>query len=464
MKNFKWDKKYLYWGVTAFCVVVASIAFFWMLNSWSGIKKTLDLIIGALMPVLYGFLIAYLLNKILVIFETRVFDRVFRKLQNRPLAHKLSRAVSITVTLLLALGLIAGLLIIVLPELYNSVTTIVTNSPEYFDVAMKWVENIFDGYDLEPVAARWLQTISDKLVDWLENNVLPRMSTLITSITGGVISVVMTIVDLFIGIVISVYLMYNKEVFCAQAKKLTYSLLRTKTANALMREIDFINDAFGNYIVGTLIDALIVGILNYAFMTIMGMPYSGLVTVIVAITNLIPVFGPFIGAVPSAFLILLENPTQSLIFLIFTVVLQQVDGQILKPRIHASRTGLSGFWIMFAILFFGGLFGIVGMVVGVPVTTVLYSLIRRLNRRRLRRRGLPEDTAAYCELKAIDPETKAVIPRDTPPEGPADPVRGPKKGRKKGESGHEGSPEEGESRPGESPEEPGEKPEDRGEK
>lgn len=407
MKNFKWDKKYLYWGVTAFCVVVASIAFFWMLNSWAGIRSFLGLITDALMPVIYGFLIAYLLNKIMVVLEDKVFLKLFDKLckKRKALGRKLARAVSITVTILLALGLIAGLLVIVLPELYNSVMKILDNSSDYLNVAMSWVENVFDGRDLEPVAAKWLTTISDSVVNWLKSNVLDKLSTILTSITGGVISVVMTLFDFFVGIVISVYLMYNKEIFCAQVKKLTYSLLRPRAANALMAETDFVNDAFGNYIMGTIIDSLIVGILNYLFMVIMGMPYSGLITVIIAVTNLIPVFGPFIGAIPSALLILLENPTQALIFLVFTVVLQQIDGQILKPRIHSSHSGLSGFWIMFAILFFGGLFGILGMVVGVPLTTILYNIIRRLNNRRLRRKGLPVDTDLYRNVTSVDPET-----------------------------------------------------------
>ncbi len=427
MKNFKWDKKYLYWGVTAFCVVVTSIAFFWMLNSWAGIRRIAGLIVDALMPVIYGFLIAYLLNKIMVVLEDKLFLKLFLKLckKKQSLGRKLARAVSITFTILLALGLIAGLLIIVLPELYNSVMKIVDNSSDYFNVAMTWVEHVFDGRDLEPVAAKWLTTISDSVVNWLKDNVLNKLSTILGSITDGVISVVMTLFDFFVGIVISVYLMYNKETFCAQVKKLTYSLLRPRAANALMAEMDFINDAFGNYIMGTIIDSMIVGLLNYIFMAIMGMPYSGLVTVIIAVTNLIPVFGPFIGAIPSAFLILLENPTQSLIFLVFTVVLQQIDGQILKPRIHSSHSGLSGFWIMFAILFFGGLFGILGMVVGVPLTTILYNIIRRLNNRRLRRKGLPEDTALYRDMTSVDPVTHEFRFRSPTPTPEPEPVPAP---------------------------------------
>ncbi len=407
MKNFKWDKKYLYWGVTAFCVVVASIAFFWLLNTWSGVRRGVGVVLSALAPVIYGLCIAYLLNKVLNIFETHIFSKLCgRMFKKDPVkARKAARIFSIIVTLTVALGLIAGLFAIVLPELADSVMTIVSNSRTYLNVAIQWLEKVFDGYALEPVAVEWFNTISSKVVNWLETEVLPEITTLIGNITGGVISVITTLFNLFVGIVISVYVMYNKETFAAQAKKIVYSVFRVKTANAIMGELEFINDAFGDYIVGTVIDSLIVGLINYIFMTIMGMPYAVLVTIMVAVTNLIPMFGPFIGAVPSTLLILLENPTQALIFVIFTVILQQIDGQILKPRIHSSRTGLSGFWIMFAILFFGGLFGILGMVIGVPVTTVLYNMFRRLNNRRLRRRTLPEDTSFYRGLSYIDPVT-----------------------------------------------------------
>ncbi len=422
MKNFKWDKKYLYWGVTAFCVVVASIAFFWLLNTWDGVRRTVGLMISALTPVIYGFCIAYLLNKVLAMFENRVFKKLCARLFKKdPVkARKAARIFAIIVTLLVALGLIAGLLAIVLPEIYYSVVTIVSNSQNYLNSAIRWLETVFDGYALEPVAVEWINTISQKIVSWLENEVLPQITTLITSITGGVISVIGTLVDLFIGIIISIYVMYNKEVFAAQAKKITYAIFRVRTANIIMSEMDFINDAFGNYIVGTVIDSLIVGVINYLFMAIAGIPYVALVTIIVAVTNLIPVFGPFIGAVPATLLILLENPTKALIFVIFTVVLQQIDGQILKPRIHSSRTGLSGFWIMFAILFFGGLFGILGMVIGVPVTTVLYNMLRRLNNRSLRARALPEDTTFYSGLSSIDPDTLAPAYAQPEPETPSE--------------------------------------------
>ena len=461
MKSFKWDKKYLYWGVTAFCVVVTSILFFWLLNSMRGIRDVIGLLISVLSPVIYGFLIAYLLNKVLNFFERRVFSRLSSRLFKDPVkARKAARIFSILVTLLLFLGLIAALLATVLPELYNSVVKIVSNSEGYLKSAMDWLERTLDGYALEGVAVKWLNTIYEKTVQWLETNVLPQITTLITNITGGVISVVGTLIDIGIGIIISVYVMYNKETFCAQAKKLTYSLFPAKAANAIVTEMDFIDDAFGNYITGTIIDSTIVGLVNYIFMMITGMPYAILVSIIVGVTNLIPMFGPFIGAIPSALLILLENPTQCLIFIIFTLVLQQIDGQILKPRIHASRTGLSGFWIMFAILFFGGLFGLLGMVVGVPLTTVLYSLLSRLNTRILRHKGLPTDTESYRDLASIDPESRKLChkPSEQPEQQPQETEEKAEKAEKTEkteEAGEAKTPEPPENTPQDGEEKPG---------
>ncbi len=421
MKNFKWDKKYLYWGVTAFLVVVASIAFFWVLNTWSGLTKGLSTLMGVLAPVTYGVLIAYLLNRVLVTFENGIFRPLAAKVfPRRPVtARKTARILSILLTMTLTIGFIVGLLMIVLPEITRSIVDLVNQSQHYADVVVRWLEKVLNGEALEPVVVNWINSISDNIVGWLETNVLPRITAMLTSITDGVISVVGTIVNLLLGLVISVYVMYNKETFCAQAKKLLYSAFKPRTVHNLLSELGFIDDAFGNYIIGTLIDALIVGVANYIFMAIMGMPYVALISIIVGVTNIIPMFGPFIGAVPSGLLLVLESPTQCLFFLIFTVVLQQIDGQILKPRIHSSRTGLSGFWITFAIIFFGGLFGIMGMIVGVPITTVLYSLFRRLNNKRLRRRGLPEGTDFYMDIESIDPETGEPIYK--PGRGPEEP-------------------------------------------
>jgi len=406
--KFKWDKKYLYWGVTAFCVVVASIFFFRLLSQWPGFTDSFNLIVKVLSPFIYGFVIAYILNNIVSFFNDRLFSKPCRKIfKKTSAAAKAAKIFSIILTELLALGVIAGILVLALPQIYYSIAGIVENSSSYLDSAMAWLQNaeFLEGSSLGATAISWFNTAYNYLLDWISTSLLPQITTLITSITGGVISIIKEILNFVIGVVISVYVLYNKDTLKAQGKKLLYCVLKPKTANAVMDEVGHINTAFENYITGTLIDATIIGVANTIFMLIMGMPHIALISILVAVTNLIPVFGPFIGAIPSTLLILLESPTQALIFVIFTLVLQQIDGNILKPQIHGSKSGLSGFWVMFAILFFGGLFGIVGMIIGVPLLSVIYNAVSRLSTRRLKRRNLPPHTEDYKNIHRISPET-----------------------------------------------------------
>ena len=427
MKNFKWDKKYLYWGVTAFCVIVACITFFWVLNRWSGLMGVVSLVIRTLSPFIYGMLIAYLLNTILSLFEKHVFIKLAHKLypHSDPTAKKFARITSIIATEIVAIGVVAGILIMILPQLYYSILGLVEKSSKYFEIVVKWVGDFMDGNtNLEATAMSWLNSFSKKLMEWIETDVLPQMSKIITDVTGGVITFAKGIINLLIGAVLSIYIMYHKETFAAQGKKIVYSILKPRAANRLMDEMDFINKAFGDYIAGTILDSLIVGICNYIFMVIVGMPYAALISIIVAITNIIPVFGPFIGAIPSALLILLESPMQCLVFIIFTIVLQQIDGNLIKPQIHGSKSGISGFWVMFAILFFGGLFGIVGMLLGVPVVIVLYNAIKRGNAKRLLAKGLPFETPEYKNIYRINPETNTPVYKVSHQQSGSEPPKG----------------------------------------
>lgn len=417
MNFFRKDKKYLYWGATAFFVVAASMTFFLVVNKFSTVMAALGTVVNVLAPFFYGLAVAYILNKVMTPLERSIVSHISLKLfrGKKESARKFSRVVSIILVEGATLALLAALIIIMLPQIFYSIVDLIGKSSDYITIAAAWVEDFFNGDDLfAPVIIRWLNTFTDSLMSWIEGAVLPQISTLITGITGGVVSIVKVVIALMLGFVISIYLLYNKETFCAQCKKFSYSLLRPKTANKLMDEMDYINKAFGDYIVGTLLDALIVGVANYVFMLIMRMPYAELISIIVATTNIIPVFGPFIGAIPSTLLLLLENPMQCLIFVIFTVVLQQIDGNIIKARVHGARAGISGFWVTIAILFFGGLFGITGMILGVPVMTVIYSAVKRLNARRLKKRGLPHLTEEYKNIELIVPDTLEPVYRHPP--------------------------------------------------
>lgn len=408
MKKYRWDKKYLYWGVTAFIVIVTSITFFLLLDRLDTVGQLIKLVLGALMPIIYGLCFAYVLNKAMIFVEKRFISKLAGRIvkNNEKRAKKVSRMLSIIVVLLLAMLLITGLLMFILPQIFLSIVRLVNKSGEYISAAVEIVREIFHNDEVfTPVITRWLETFSGNFFNWIEVEVLPKVSVLITGITGGVVSAVKVMFAILVGIVISVYVLYNKETFCAQSKKILYGAMKPATANKTLDELNFINKAFGDYIVGTLLDALIIGSATYAFTIVMGMQYKELIAIIVGVTNMIPVFGPFIGAVPPTLLLFLENPIHAVAFVIFVIVMQQIDGNVLKPRIFGSQAGISGFWIMFAILFFGGVFGIVGMALGVPVMTVLYSAVTRMNKRHLREKGLPVSTAKYMDLDHIDTET-----------------------------------------------------------
>ena len=412
--KFKWDKKYLFWGVTAFLVIVCSILFFALVNRFQDFAALFKTLLYVVSPFLYGLLIAFLLNGPMGFFERRVFAAPARRLArgNARREFKLRRQLAITVTHLIGLSVVAGLLILVLPQLYFSIEGLVTALPDYAQAAIKWINELPAGNrEFEAMIAESIGSISQFLTDWISKSVLPQIDSILASVTGGIISAVKAVANVLMGVVVSCYIMYHKETFKAQAKRALYSLFKPLTANRIMEEAGFVKNAFGNFLVGNALDALIIGVLNYIFMLIAGMPYSALITVIVAVTNMIPIFGPIIGGVPSVLLLMLVDPMQGVIFGIFTLVLQTMDGQVIKPKVLGSVSGLSGFWIMFAILFFGGIFGMWGMLLGVPILSVIYNAVGRFHRRRLLRRGLPAETEIYEDIDIINPATNTPIYR-----------------------------------------------------
>ena len=412
--KFKWDKKYLFWGVTAFLVIVCSILFFALVNRFSDFAKIFKTIVRVLSPFIYGLLIAYLLNGPMVFFEKHVFAAPAKRIARGDARRefKFRRKMSIVVTHLLAMSVVVGLLILVLPQLYFSIEGLVAALPGYAEAAIKWVNELPAGNkEIEAMITDTIGSISQLLTDWINKSVLPQLDSILATVTGGIISAVKAVANVVIGVVASFYIMYHKELFRAQAKRCLYSLFKPLTANRIMEEAGFVKKAFGDFLVGNSLDALIIGIVNYIFMLIAGMPYSALISVIVGVTNMVPMFGPIIGGVPSVLLVLLVDPMQGLIFGIFTLVLQGIDGQVIKPKILGGVSGLSGFWVMFAILVFGGLFGILGMLLGVPILSVLYNAVGRFHRRRLLQRGLPAETENYEDVDIINPATNTPIYR-----------------------------------------------------
>ena len=264
---------------------------------------------------------------------------------------------------------------------------------------------------VEQYATKIFGNLTDALTNWAQNTLLPSMDGVIVNITTGVYGVLKVVYNIVIGIIVSVYILYNRETFRAHAMKLLYCICSTKTAKSISEALKFTDKTFMGFITGKLLDSAIIGVICYIGCLIMNMPYALLVSVIVGVTNVIPFFGPFIGAIPSALLILLVDPWKCLIFVIFIIILQQVDGNIIGPKILGGSIGINGFWVMFSIIMFGGLFGFWGMLLGVPVFVVIYTGITRLVNKHLRKKDLPDDPEMYSDLDHIDPESGAMIMR-----------------------------------------------------
>ena len=231
------------------------------------------------------------------------------------------------------------------------------------------------------------------------------MGKIVTSLTTGIYAVLRGILDVLIGFVVACYVLSNMELFMAKSKMVLYSIFPLRSSKRILKAIRFTDTAFMSFISGKVIDSAIIGVICYICCAIMRMPYVVLVSVVVGVTNIIPVFGPFIGAVPTALIILLDSPMKCLIYVIFILVLQQIDGNIIGPKILGSSTGINGFWIMFAILLGGGLFGFIGMLLGVPVFVVIYAGLEKLVNNGLKKRGLQTETAEYMNLDYIDDAT-----------------------------------------------------------
>lgn len=407
-RQFKWDKKYLHWGVTAFLVITGSIVFFLIVSRlpyvWSAVNK----IIGILSPVIYGLVFAYLLNKMMAFFENKFLIRAGRRLfrGNGGKAGSFARITGVILTFLCMLLIVGGTLALVLPQIYNSVQLLINQLPGYYDdVAALSRRFLAANPDMEELVVRFFGSVTDSLTNWLTTTLLEQTDQIITSLTSGVLSVLKEIVSIIIGFIVSVYVLYHKEKFTAQCKRLVYGFFKPKLSNGILKTVRFLDKTVGGFILGKLIEAFIVGIITYIFMVVFGMPYGALIAVLVGLTTIIPFFGPFIGGIPSVLMILLESPVKCFIFLIFLVILHVLDANVLSPKIQSNTVGLSGFWVLFSILLFGGLFGFVGLLLGVPVFAVIYASIRDYNKKQLEEKNYPYLTEEYERILSIDADT-----------------------------------------------------------
>lgn len=249
-----------------------------------------------------------------------------------------------------------------------------------------------------------VEEASDFVQNWMKTDLMEKVNLWMTQLTVGMIQMVREVFNFIIGIIVSIYVLFSKEKFQKQTKKLIYAVFRPGQANMILQIGGKSNEIFGGFIIGKIIDSLIIGVICFIGLSILNMPYTMLVSVIVGVTNVIPFFGPYIGAIPSAILILLADPLKGLYFIIFVIALQQFDGNVLGPKILGNSTGLSSFWVVFSILIAGGLFGIPGMLFGVPTFAVIYYIVNMLVNSILKKKELPTDTECYGKNGYVDSE------------------------------------------------------------
>ena len=405
-RHFRWDKKYLYWGITAFLVISASVLFYMLLHHLPEIQGMWSKIVTILAPFIWGLVLAYLLLPL-----TRALEKLFSspRMRKAHIKGKFARIAAIVVSEIVLLVILTAFVLLILPQLYSSIETIVVNSPEYYKKMTDWLElRLEDHPEVEQYVSQALETLSNQLMDIVNNRLLPSMGSVLSSLTTGVFAALKGVYNLIVGIIVSIYLLANREIAKAGFRKVLYSVFSIETAEKIRAGRVFTDKTFMGFLSGKLLDSAIIGLICYIVCAILKMPYTLLVSVIIGLTNIIPFFGPLIGAVPSAFIILLVDPLKCLIFVVFIVVLQQIDGNIIGPKILGSTVGINGFWVMFSIILGGGLFSFAGMILGVPVFVVLYTALSALVDKQLRRNDLPQDFDTYARLDYIDAATREV--------------------------------------------------------
>ena len=396
-------RPYLAMGLTSFIVFSCCILVVCLLFRFEDIKSVFHMFVGIAQPILYGLAIGYLINPIMMFFERYLLKLADRKGKNKKL-HRMIRTISSILAVLVFIFIIILLISMVIPEISANVANLVDTMPAQMNSFIVHLNDWeYGNHKIIAVVEDYLLTAADWIEDFLKNSLLPQTKDYVATVTSGVLNVLNVFKNIVIGLIVSIYVMCEKENFEGQTKKIIFALMPARAANQFIQVFHTTNEIFGGFIKGKLLDSLIIGIICYIVLCIIKMPYTLLVSVIVGVTNIIPFFGPFIGAIPSAFLILLVDPLYAVYFAIFVVILQQIDGNIIGPKILGDSTGLSSFWVMFAILVGSGLFGVMGMLLGCPVFAVIYYIVQKIVHFFLEKKKLPTATAVYIEATGVEP-------------------------------------------------------------
>lgn len=382
-----WNNRYATIAIYAFFVICASILLYLGMSQISEIKASISSMIGTLQPFIIGGTLAYILNFILKFYEEKVLSHEYFK----NVKEKAKRGIALVFTYITA-GIITYLFIqFVLPQLVESIVGLANNIPQYVNDASNFVNDLMQNLNLQPEYLNLLSNKFDEMVSYIitiVTNMVPVIGNLVVTITSSILNII-------IGIIVSIYILIDKEKFMALGRKITCAIFSESKAKFILRLATQSNRTFSRFLGGKILDSFIIGILTFVILTIFKMPYILLISVIVGVTNIIPFFGPFVGGIPAAIIILFVSPIQALWFILIIVVIQQIDGNIIGPKILGDSIGISAFWILFSLLVATKFMGFAGMVIGVPLFAIFYSIIKELIEDKLAKKGLPIETEEY---------------------------------------------------------------------
>ncbi len=392
--KFKFDRKYTQIAVYAVIVIVVSGFLLMSAQVLPGLAEMADIFTAAATPIIWGVVIGYLMNPAVDFFRFRVFSKWSKKSKSRK-TDNVIRNLSIFIVAVLALGIIAGLLVLIVPQVVKSLSGIADNFNTYANNFLEWATVTFA--DIPQITEILADPISriESFVNSSWKDISVHVVEFGTKVGGGLLSFVLGFKDFIIGFIIAIYFVSSKEMIKAQAKKITFALFRNSHAQSIISVSKRINDIFIHYITGILLDAFFVGCATFVGATIIGTPYPLLMAVLIACTNVIPFFGPFIGGIPACFLTLLVDPMKAVWFAIFMVAMQQFDGNIMVPLIQGDRIGVPSVWVLVGIIIGGGLFGFAGMLLAVPVLAIIYMLSKEFIAGKLKKKNLPVEGVIY---------------------------------------------------------------------
>ena len=355
-----------------------------VLSNISAIWKPIEKINDILTPIYIGFVLAFLLNPLVKIFERKVYFKINKT--------RLIRTLSVLSAYILVIGVLVGFSFIIVPDIVFSVQNLISNGPGYINSLINNINNII-GNIIGHNSTRLIT------LDTVLNKFIQLLSSFSSSIINGVLNVFTSVIDILknilVGIFVSIYVLLSKERLSAGAKRVIMAVFKKDSAEQLLEYTHIANVKFGGYVMGNMLDCVMIGCISFVVFTIFGIPYASLISFIIGVTNFIPFFGPFIGGIPSAIIILIANPSKVILFLIIIVVMQQIDGNLIQPKIIGDKTGLSSLGVIFAITLMGGIFGFIGLVIGAPTVALLSVMINDKIEHSLSDKSLSQDIGDY---------------------------------------------------------------------